>query len=151
MLPDNIEVLNKNIWDNFIPDISQMYNYNMTNSSTANIEYFTNGLNFAIIKDNDILAIIGASYTIENTVELSILLGINFKKNLRFCIKKINEVLSVCTPVHITRYEGHVELENTTDLRFATYFGFNIVGIRHSLGPDKKDYVLVEKILQKGN
>ena len=143
----NIVSLTEEIWERFVPELSSFPYYTLTNNSLTKQELFTTGMNFAIIKEDDILAIVGATRTLEFTLEVSIITSATFKDNKRLCVNKIHKVFYENLPKDICRLEGHVDIEDKRALRFANFFGFESVGVRSRLGKDKKTYVLVEKLI----
>lgn len=102
---------------------------------------------FTFLVDGEIILIYGCMDGGCRTYYPMLIPGKNITKYKKTVVNLCYQYYAKYIPVHVTRLEAYCDLEDPATVRFAKYFGFDIVGIRHAGSAEGHDQAIMERLM----
>lgn len=102
-----------------------------------------------LLYNDEIVCIFGCPYGGYRTYIPALIPGQCMKRHLRRVITFLYKYFLTHIPMDVQRLEAAIDAEDKVALRFAQYFGFDIIGLRHQACVNGHDQVVVERLCSK--
>lgn len=129
---------------------NQIQEVDYVRNNPVEIEIYLSKPGFrTLMYGDDIVCIFGCPYGGYRTYVPTMIPGKCMKHHLRRVIKFLYRYFITNVPPDVQRLEAAVDAEDKVALRFAKYFGFGIIGIRHNSCPNGHDQAILERLCCK--